>query len=90
MRATGRLIQFAAIGLGALMLSGCVAGTGYYSESYSGVIYEQPVYAEPVFVIDDRPRYRHHDYYRHRDWRRDCREHWDRGYRYRSRHHRYR
>jgi trehalose/maltose hydrolase-like predicted phosphorylase len=36
------------------MISGCVGGTGYYSESYSGMIYEDPVYAEPVFVIDDR------------------------------------
>lgn len=26
----------AAVGFGALMLSGCVAGTGYYSETYSG------------------------------------------------------
>ncbi|MEF2554348.1 hypothetical protein VQ042_24040 [Aurantimonas sp. A2-1-M11] len=84
------LLRHAAIGLGALMLSGCVAETGYYSETYSGVSYEEPVYAEPVFVIDDRPRYRHRDYYRHRDWSRHHRGRWDRGYRYRDRYYRYR
>ena len=56
MRATKRLLQYAAIGLGALMLTGCVAESGYYSETYSGVIYEEPVYAEPMIVIDDRLR----------------------------------
>lgn len=71
------------------MLSGCVAGTGYYSETYSEVIYEEPVYAEPVIVIDDRPRYRHRDYYRHRDWRRHHRDRWDRDYRYTDRRYRH-
>ena len=89
MRATKRLLQYAAIGLGALMLTGCVAGSGYYSETYSGVIYEEPVYAEPVIVIDDRPRYRHRDYYRHRDWRRHHRDRWDRDYRYTDRRYRH-
>ena len=89
MRATKRLLQYAAIGLGALMLTGCVAGSGYYNETYSGVIYEEPVYAEPVIVIDDRPRYRHHDYYRHRDWRRHPRDRWGRDYRYRDRRYRH-
>jgi hypothetical protein len=81
---TKGLLRYAAIGLGALMLTGCVAGGGYYSETFTGVIYEEPVYSEPVIVIDDRPRYRHHDYYRHPDWRRHPRARWDRGYRYRN------
>lgn len=81
---TKSLLLHAAIGLGALMLGGCVAETGYYSETYSGVIYEEPFYAEPVIVVDDRPRYRHHVYDRHRDWRRHRHDRWDRGHRYRD------
>ncbi|MBB4001620.1 hypothetical protein GGR03_000667 [Aurantimonas endophytica] len=79
-----QVLRVSVVGLSAVMLCGCVAETGYYSGSYS-VIYEEPIYAEPVYVIDDWPRYRPREHYRHRAWHPHHRERWDRGYRYRDR-----